>query len=422
MFAFWRSYRTTTHDNIGERMINYLNSDEKNLPHILNFSGGRSSGMLLLTALERGLLRAARGDAVIFSNTSAEHLATYDFVRECKAYTESYGIPFFILEYCTFEKYKKTWIRQSSYRLCNAFPFSTENPDGFRWEGETFESMLSMALTVPNLFQRNCTIALKISITDKFTKDWFSGKPDIPLVGHFENPKITLDTAYAQFKKNGGMQTRKDFWRKRSFLQTMPPGRGQQYFRDFTIPNACPPQNPSKKYVALIGFRADEPKRIIKMRLRRMNKEVPCGSPKNQIDTHRLAYAPLATENIHKEQVIQFWKRQKFDLNLPVGGECGNCVFCFLKNRTQLSRALMSNDDNQNGPMNIKWWAEIEKKYQREFKQSDKPDAPTIYRSFFRKAADEKPLTYQNIADDGLAALGQGTLLDLESPPCECTD
>ena len=49
------------------------------LPHVVKFSGGRSSGMLLFTLLENGLLRQERGDVVVFNNTSSEHPETYRF-------------------------------------------------------------------------------------------------------------------------------------------------------------------------------------------------------------------------------------------------------------------------------------------------------------------------------------------------------
>ena len=53
------------------------------LPHVVKFSGGRSSGMLLFALLENRLLNADRGDVIIFNNTSAEHPDTYRFVRNC---------------------------------------------------------------------------------------------------------------------------------------------------------------------------------------------------------------------------------------------------------------------------------------------------------------------------------------------------
>ena len=39
-------------------LIDYRNSAHESLPHVVQFSGGRSSGMLLLTLLDSGLLHA----------------------------------------------------------------------------------------------------------------------------------------------------------------------------------------------------------------------------------------------------------------------------------------------------------------------------------------------------------------------------
>ena len=46
-----------------------LNKDyHKNIPHIVKFSGGRSSGALLFSMLKNGMLKANRGDVIIFNN------------------------------------------------------------------------------------------------------------------------------------------------------------------------------------------------------------------------------------------------------------------------------------------------------------------------------------------------------------------
>ena len=65
-------------------------------PHIIKFSGGRSSGMMLMELLKNNKLNPERGDVIIFNNTSAEHSATYDFTRSMKKLAEEkYNIPFF---------------------------------------------------------------------------------------------------------------------------------------------------------------------------------------------------------------------------------------------------------------------------------------------------------------------------------------
>ena len=118
----------------------YRAKRHRELPHVVKFSGGRSSGMLLFAMLENGFLRQERGDVVVFNNTSCEHPETYRFVAECKKRVEAAGVPFFFVEFQTYEDARQgEWRRLPSYRLVNELPFSEDNPGGFRWRGEVFE-------------------------------------------------------------------------------------------------------------------------------------------------------------------------------------------------------------------------------------------------------------------------------------------
>ena len=65
----------------------YRSKRHQELPHVVKFSGGRSSGMLLFTLLENGFLVRERGDVVIFNNTSCEHPETYKFAAKCKSFS-----------------------------------------------------------------------------------------------------------------------------------------------------------------------------------------------------------------------------------------------------------------------------------------------------------------------------------------------
>ena len=60
------------------REVVYRNPGHRALPHVVKFSGGRSSAMLLFCLLENRVLDAARGDVIVFNNTSAEHPDTYE--------------------------------------------------------------------------------------------------------------------------------------------------------------------------------------------------------------------------------------------------------------------------------------------------------------------------------------------------------
>ena len=100
--------------------------------------------MLLFTLLENRILDANRRDVIVFNNTSAEHPGTYRFARDCKKVSSRYGIPFFWVEFQTYEDARNgEWTRLPSYRLVNDQPKSPDNPDGFHWRGEVFEELLS---------------------------------------------------------------------------------------------------------------------------------------------------------------------------------------------------------------------------------------------------------------------------------------
>lgn len=76
-----------------------------------------------------------------------------------------------------------------------------------------------------------------------------------------------------------------------------------------------------EEWDSIIGFRADEPERVAKMR--------------GDIKSATLR-APLAVAGITKYVVAWFWKSQIFDLALPnINGTTplGNCDCCFLKGR-----------------------------------------------------------------------------------------
>tara|TARA_R100000329_G_scaffold136694_1_gene117500 strand:+ start:175 stop:912 length:738 start_codon:yes stop_codon:yes gene_type:complete len=97
-----------------------------------------------------------------------------------------------------------------------------------------------------------------------------------------------------------------------------------------------------------VGIRADEPRRVAKMR----QKE---------------GYlTPLADKGITSNDVIEFWKSQKFDLNLPVSGFYSNCDLCFLKGYG-IKQSLV----NEN-PSLANWWAGQEEKINARFR-SDQP-------------------------------------------------
>ena len=159
------------HDPCKEYQFRYRSKEHSSLPHVVKFSGGRSSGMLLFALLENGLLDAARGDVIVFNNTSAEHPDTYRFVRDCMLTAHRYEIPFFQVEFQTYEDARQgEWTRLPTYRLVNDQPKAAANDEGFHWRGEVYEELLSWTGYVPNQFNRICTKHLKLDVTRNFLK------------------------------------------------------------------------------------------------------------------------------------------------------------------------------------------------------------------------------------------------------------
>ena len=98
-----------------------------------------------------------------------------------------------------------------------------------------------------------------------------------------------------------------------------------------------------KRWHAVIGLRADEQRRVLRMRA--MN----CGSR-----TGARAVLPLADAGVREADVLAWWTRQPFQLGIP--SWAGNCNACFLKGRAKLVRIIR--DD----PSAVDWWIEQEAK------------------------------------------------------------
>jgi 3'-phosphoadenosine 5'-phosphosulfate sulfotransferase (PAPS reductase)/FAD synthetase len=103
-----------------------------------------------------------------------------------------------------------------------------------------------------------------------------------------------------------------------------------------------------KEYLTMVGVRADEPRRVAKIRL--------------QEDK----YCPLADAGITEDMVWDFWNKNSFDLELPKISGASNCDLCFLKG-TGILMGLI----NQK-PERAVWWANMEDVVGATFR-SDRP-------------------------------------------------
>lgn len=105
-----------------------------------------------------------------------------------------------------------------------------------------------------------------------------------------------------------------------------------------------------EEYVTFVGIRADEPRRVAKMRSNKDIKETP-----------------LATAGVSVVEVLDFWKKQPFNLDtVTVDGNSllSNCDLCFLKKADHLLGLI------RDKPERAIWWANMERKVGARFNQA----------------------------------------------------
>ncbi|MDA8001556.1 MAG: hypothetical protein MPL62_09750 [Alphaproteobacteria bacterium] len=422
-------------------------------PHIVKFSGGRSSGMMLMQLLHQGKLRPERGDVIVFNNTSAEHPATYDFTRRMKEFAErEYNIPFFWIEYQTYEDAgKHGWARHPTYRLVNALPYSDSNKTGYRSGGEVFEELVSLTGFVPNMLNRLCTQWLKIFVTNAFLADWFAQKPGIEHLGHRDDTAKMSDEEVVRIHQGSRGETPESILlKKKSFVRARDHVRAKALWQDFTDSKLCFENKKLKKsivgrkgqlfgkkaieYVSCLGIRGDESVRVDKIRDRIAAVAEKRSASLSQQPPKESILAPLVDSGISQEDVLDFWNQQEFNLALPDTGLFSNCVYCPLKGKRKLlaiaALELSEETDLRGTPASIDWWVEMEEKYARDLKAekraiTSKKDVEYAYVGFFGAAHD---LVYQQLKEQAThlaqdAERLQAEYLEAESyAPCNCTD
>ena len=421
-------------------ILRYRAKAHRELPHVVKFSGGRSSGMLLFSLLENRLLDPDRGDVIVFNNTASEHPGTYRFARDCKEASKRYGVPFFWVEFQTYEDSRNgEWTRLPSYRLVNDEPKSVDNPDGFHWRGEVFEELLSWSGYVPNQFSRICTKNMKLEVTRRFLKDWLAGKDSIPRLGHFgKRSRMDLDAMYQRHLRSQGAVPRSIFEQKRSYALSRPHSRPEQKYIDFSsawkrfrnrtlegriFGNQASFGKDGVEYVAFVGLRGDEQIRVERVQARN-------AGPGSAGYEGEHVYMLLADMGVTRDHVNAFWEEQQWDLSLPKEGSLSNCVYCFLKGAANLRtvRNRMEEDkyvDEQgfgsllDTPSDVAWWIRMEQKYARDLKAEDReitgnPASTTI--GFF---GNKTNFSYRLLAGADESELANYSTALL---PCDCTE
>ena len=411
----------------------YRAPDDKALPHIMSFSGGRSSAALTFMAAEEGLLRPERGDAVLFANTSAEHPGTYEFAARCKERIEAdFGLPCLWFEFCTVEDaWRGEYRRKAAYRLVKPVPIE-EDAAGYRSSGELFEELVSLQGMLPNPHSRTCTAKLKLYPSHELLGEWL-GRTDGPAhAGHYwpcNGGRGLVDPMRVTelYTRNGGTASEASVLTRATHLAKLPAARPAQRWKDFTAapvpvepePGVRPARMRGRgaaRHVRLLGLRADEPARVNRVLSRSLFAEgatTAACTVKTQPPGER-PYFPLFDAGITGEDIARYWDcRKDFDLDIPEGA--GNCVFCFMKGTRQLVTLAASPDERRRAdtPTDVSWWADFERRYTRTAPRRN-GDGRSRF-GFFGVNS----ITFAEIA---VGVPTKGGRYEHGTPACDCTD
>ena len=152
-----------------------------------------------------------------------------------------------------------------------------------------------------------------------------------------------------------------------------------------------------RQWHSVVGLRADERSRVLRMRAR------DCGSR-----TGARAVLPLADAGVAERDVLEWWKRQPFDLGIP--SYAGNCTLCFLKGRAKLLRLIRED------PSRADWWIEQERRVSNRTNAQGRA-CESMKRFRLGETYEELRAAAFNQAD-----LFDDAVADTETFDCHCTD
>ena len=151
-----------------------------------------------------------------------------------------------------------------------------------------------------------------------------------------------------------------------------------------------------RRWHSVVGLRADEPRRVLRMRAR------DCGSR-----TGGHAALPLADAGVAERDVLDWWKHQPFDLG--ISSDAGNCDLCFLKGKKKLLRLIRED------PGSADWWIEQERSVANRTNAEGRA-CESLKR--FRLGEPYEELRAAAFAQDDLFDDGA----DADESDCHCTD
>lgn len=216
--------------------------------------------------------------------------------------------------------------RTSAYMLWKVLEANNGLPDDafvcFANTGKEEEATLK--------FVKDCQDNWKINIT------WLEYEPDAP--------KFKV-VDYESASRNG--EPFEKLIRKKNYLPNMVARFCTQELKVLTIDRYMKSIG-YKEYLTMVGVRADEPRRVAKIR--------------QQEDK----FCPLASDGVTETIVWDFWNKNTFDLELPKVSGASNCDLCFLKG----ARIIMGLINQK--PERAIWWAQMENVVGAKFR-SDRP-------------------------------------------------
>ena len=148
-----------------------LNPSEEH--HVINFSGGRSSGYMLYRELERHQGDLPKNWHVVFANTGKEMPETLDFVQAC---SDNWSVPITWIEYRYYseraggKKDPKNEVVVVDYKSASR-------------AGEPFEQLVHSRKYLPNPVARICTQELKIENLRRYMRRHLGVTEYLPRIG-----------------------------------------------------------------------------------------------------------------------------------------------------------------------------------------------------------------------------------------------
>ena len=308
-------------------------------PAVISFSGGRTSGLMLYRILEAHGGTLPDDVKVVFCNTGKEREETLEFVERC---SQRWGVPVVWLEY-RYEAPVPCPTRDADWPLLDDELDGERARRWDRWQDAMVPIRSAHAAAVRAEVDRRKAIPK-------------AQRKGLPRVSRVPGRHAVAVVDFATASRCG--EPLEEVIGARNMLPNVVARFCTveckiRTTNRFTLALGWPPG-----WANCIGFRADEPQRVAKLRsTNRHQRENPL--------------VPVAKAGVTQTDVRAFWAAHPFDLELQPHE--GNCDLCFLKGIGKTSTVLRAR------PALAKWWVRMEAAADRRGLARN----PTV--AFFRK-------------------------------------